>query len=108
MTLNATITSSKLSFRNMRNTLIVAHAQVAMLLALPHVEWKEIDYAQFMVMEQMWRNRDNPTRNQVLVHVGAWLRFLKRLMDALPDDDMKANCLVEFSKTSKGYEELLA
>lgn len=99
--------SNPIPFRNLRQTLMVINAECAMLLAVEGLEWSKMDYSMFLVMTEMWKKRDNPTYNQMLVFVGAWLRFLKRLIAQLPEGDLKANSEVEFSKVSTGFEELV-
>jgi len=96
--------------RRMREKIFEARAMVAMILGIKELQWADREYALFQVMNDMWvqSRKQNPTRNQVMVFTGAWLRYLERLIVQMPDEHQKAKLLVEFNKLSRGYEKLLS
>ena len=96
--------------RRMRERIFETRSACALLLGIKEINFPDNDYAMFSVMNDMWlaSRKSNPTRDQVKVFTGAWLRFLKRLIDELLDGKLKTTSLVEFDKLSKGYEGLLS
>lgn len=97
-------------FRDMRQSLSAAQVEVQLLLAVPGLEWPQTDYAFFMVMADMTQKaqKQNPTRKQMLAMLGAWLRFYKRLVEALPpDSELRGKVQAEFNKVSEPYQGLL-
>lgn len=97
-------------FRDMRQALTAAHAEVQLLLGVPDIEWPQADYALFLSMSNMTlaAHKQNPTRKQVLAMLGAWLRFYKRLVEALPaDNELRGKVQAEFNKVSEPYQGLL-
>lgn len=100
--------SERIPFRHLRQTLRLAEAQTALLLGVKQIDWATNDYAMFTVMVQMTKQTKNPSYAKMFGMAGAWLRFLKRLIAALPDDyTLKASAQVEFDKLAQGYEEYI-
>ena len=97
---------SKYKFRDMRKTITAAKAEIGLLLGLPGITWPHNDYALFITMERMTLV-DNPTYRQSTAQTGAWLRLLQRLIEQLPDDDLKAKVQPQFEQLSEPYKELL-
>ena len=98
----------KIPHRQLRLTLKLAEAQTALLLGIKSIAWADSDYAMFSVMVRLTKQQKNPTYVQQFGAVGAWLRMLKRLIAALPDDlPLKGSAQVEFDKIAVGYEEYL-
>ena len=95
--------------RRMREKIFETRAACALLLGIKEITWPDNDYALFTVMEEMWikSRQDNPTTSQVKVFTAAWLRFLQRLINELPEGDLKLNSMTEFNKMARGYESLL-
>lgn len=95
-------------FREMRPALKTAQIEVQMLLGLPNVEWPQNEYALFMGLANMSKQVENPTRKQMLVLIGAWLRFYRRLLLALPEDHVvRVKVMPEFDKLAEPYQTLL-
>jgi hypothetical protein len=95
-------------FRQMRETLRTTQAQVALLLATEGVvAWAQKDYALLFIMNNMVKQFENPTYTQYIGALGAYLRFEKRLIDQLPEGELKTSSGAEWAKISAGYEELL-
>lgn len=102
--------SNPIPFRNMRQTLIAVQAQVQLLLGVPELKWPQTDYALFLALAEMTKKAqsNNPTRKQLLAVLGAWLRFYKRLVDALPEShEVRGKIQTEFDKVSEPYQGLL-
>lgn len=97
---------SKYKFRDMRNATAAAKAEVGLLLGLSGITWPHNDYALFITMERMTLV-DNPTYRQSTAQTGAWLRFLQRLIEQLPDGDLRAKVQPQFEQLSEPYKELL-
>lgn len=99
--------SSPSVFRELRRVLVIVQVEVQLLLGVPGIEWPNSDYALFLAMGELSRKVKNPTRKQMLTHLGAWLRFYKRLIDTLPEDNpLKVTGQVEFNKVSEPYKGL--
>ena len=97
------------TFRRMREALRITRAETQLLLAVPGIEWPPMEYTFFLALADMTKQVKNPTRKQMVVQLGAWLRFYKRLIEALPDDyPLKATGQTEFDKVSEPYKELLS
>lgn len=97
-------------FREMRQALTAAKTEAGLLLAVPGINWPPNDYAFFMSLSQMTdaARKQNPTRKQMLAMLGAWLRFYKRLVEALPvDNEVRAKVQAEFDTVSAPYRGLL-
>lgn len=96
--------------RRMREKIFETRAMVAMILGIKEIQWPDKEFALFSVMNDMWvqSRKQNPTRNQVMVFTGAWLRFLERLISELPDSQYKTQLQFEFDKIARGYEKLLS
>lgn len=95
--------------RRMREKIFETRAACALLLGLEQVAWANNDYALFEVMSNMWiqSRKENPTIDQVKVFTGAWLRFLNRLINELPESGLKTTSVTEFERMSRGYETFL-
>jgi hypothetical protein len=92
----------------MRPALQTAQMEVQMLLGLPNVDWSQSDYAVFLALGNMSKQVENPTRKQMLVQLGAWLRFYRRLLLALPEDHVvRVKVMPEFEKLAEPYQALL-
>ena len=94
-------------FRELRATLKLAQVQTALLLAVPGMAWTNNDYALMFVMDEMWRKEINPTHKRMVGIVGAYLRFYKRMIEKLPDNEFKTNIKAEYDKLSEPYKDLL-
>jgi hypothetical protein len=94
-------------FRQMRYDLRFVRAMAGLLLALPGQEWPQMDYVLFFSVSQLTDKMDSPTRNKMLGCIIWWLRFCKRLIDALPEGDAKVNSVKEWDKVSTEYKYLL-
>jgi hypothetical protein len=102
--------SDPIAFHDMRQALSAAQIEAQLLLALPGLEWPRTDYAFFMAMADMTQKarKQNPTRKQMLAMLGAWLRFYKRLVEALPaDNELRGKMQAEFNQVSEPYQGLL-
>lgn len=97
------------TYRRMREKIFETRAACALLLGIKEITWPDNDYAMFTVMNDMWiaSRKSNPTTDQVKVFTGAWMRFLKRLIDELPEGNLKTTSVDEFEKLSRGYEMFL-
>jgi hypothetical protein len=95
--------------RRMREKIFEARTAVALLLGIKEITWPDNDYALFTVMNEMWlaSRKSNPTIDQVKVFTGAWMRFLNRLINELPESNLKSTSVTEFEKMARGYEEFL-
>lgn len=98
----------RLPFRRMRPTLALIRIEVQLLLSMELIEWEAQDYVKFLVMSDMTKAMKSPTHNQMLVLVGAWLKFYKSLLERLPEGhELRGKVQAEFEKASEGYKELL-
>lgn len=98
--------TNRIPFRQMRQTLRLTTAQVALLLGIEGLEWSQQDYALFFVMKEMWHKTDNPTFTQMYTHVVTWLRFYRRLYAQLPEGhELRVTAESEWAKLVIGYEE---
>lgn len=97
--------SNTAPFRDMRTTLKMVKAQVALLLGIPGQEWAKEDYALFFILVDT--KLENPTRRTILIHLGAWLRFYRRLIMSLPEGELRKTGLAEFYKISARWSGLL-
>lgn len=95
--------------RDMRQTILECRAAIALLLGVKEMYWEDKEYALYSIMSQMWvqSRKDNPTHSQVKVFTGAWLRFLARLIEAMPVGIMRKDLDFQFKNISYGYTELL-
>ena len=100
-------TSNRHPFRQMRETIRLCQAQCALLLGSNVFEWPRQEYAMLYIMNSMVRQFDNPGYKQYVGALGAYLRFEKRLVDMLPEGELKTTTSAEWAKVSKGYEDLL-
>lgn len=101
-------TSKPIPFRDMRPALKTAQMETQMLLGLPNVEWPNSDYAVFMALAQISERITNPSRKQMVAHLGAWLRFYKRLLQSLPEDHaVRVKVQPEFDKLAEPYKTFL-
>lgn len=94
-------------FRELRATLKLAQTQTALLLAVPGMAWTQNDYILMFAMDEMWRGEVNPTYKRMVGIVGAYLRFYKRMIEKLPEGDMRTNMQTEFEKLAVGMEDLI-
>ena len=96
-------------FREIRQALAAVKVEVSLLMAAPGTEWRREDYATYFMLAEMTKKIDNPSRQKLLMVLGTWLRFYRRLLDELPEDNLlRGTAQVEFQKISKPYEKLLA
>lgn len=95
--------------RRMREKIFETRAAIALILGIKELQWADREYALLQVMSDMWiqSRKGNPTINQVKVFTGAWLRFLKRLIEQMPEGDMKRDMQSSFEHMARGYESLL-
>lgn len=99
--------SSPFTFRLMREALRLTQAEVQILLGVKTIEWPPMEYSFFLALADMSKQVKNPTRKQMLTQLGAWLRFYKRLIEALPDgSELKPAVQAEFDKVSEPYKGL--
>lgn len=95
-------------FRQMRYDLRFARAMAQLLLAVPGKEWPQMDYVQFFAVSQVTDTMmKDATRPQMIGAIVWWLRFCKRLIEALPEGDAKAGSIKEWDKVSTEYWYLL-
>jgi hypothetical protein len=96
--------------KRMREKIFETRAAIALLLGIKEIQWADREFALLQVMSDMWiaSRKTNPTRDQVKVFTGAWLRFLDRLINELPATPFKAEMLVSFNKMARGYETFLS
>lgn len=100
--------SRLIPFREMRPALETIRQQVQLILSLPNMEWPQNDYAVFLALANMSSQLQNPTRKQMLTHIGTWLRFYRRLLQALPEDHpARVKVMPEFDKLAEPYQALL-
>lgn len=95
--------------RRMREKIFETRTATALLLGIKEINWSDNDYAMFQVLNDMWiaSRKSNPTIDQVKVFTGAWLRFLNRLINELPESNLKLTSVTEFERMSRGYEVFL-
>lgn len=96
--------------RRMREKIFEARAAIALLLGIKEIQWADREYALLQVMSDMWiaSRKSNPTTEQVKVFTGAWLRFLARLVDQVPEGSFKVDMQISFDKLARGYETFLS
>ena len=95
-------------FRDMRQTLALAQAQIALLLAVPGMEWSQNDYIMLFAMNEMWRKEVNPTRRRMVGIVGAYLRHYRKLIAKLPEGgEMRENMQAEWDKLAEPYKNVI-
>lgn len=99
--------SDRKPFRQIRETTKLAQAAVNLLMGLPNVKWDDREYSLFYMMTTIQGGLQNPSYRRVLTLCGAWLRFLKKLIDRLANDELRSKWQDQFTKLSAGYEELL-
>lgn len=99
---------NKHPFRHMRLTLRTCIAHVNLLLGLHGITWTDEEYALFIVMVEMYHAAEGRTYPQAIGELGAWLRFLRRLIQRLPvDAKVRSDIQKEFDKLSEQYPDLL-
>jgi hypothetical protein len=96
------------AFREMRLHLTLVRGFVQLLLGIDFLQWKQTDYALFLVMSEMWDKTINPTYPQMIGILVAWMRFYQRLIDRLPDGELKDVSQAEWHKACDQYAPELA
>ena len=95
------------TFRDMKEAIKVMIAACHMLLGHKYLNWPDEDYATFGTLGDMTSavQKNNPTREQYMVLVVTWGKFLKSISDRVPVPELQAASLKLYNQVIDPYQK---